>query len=109
MMTKYWLSIVVASFFEVSWVVGLKHADSALEWMGTIISIIISFTVLIKASNHLPVGTVYAVFVGLGTVGTVILDIVLFDQEASVMKLGLIGILLLGVIGLKLVSGEAEA
>ncbi|MGA9232615.1 MAG: SMR family transporter [Exiguobacterium oxidotolerans] len=108
-MTKYWLSIVVASFFEVSWVVGLKHADSALEWMGTIISIIISFTVLIKASNHLPVGTVYAVFVGLGTVGTVILDIVLFDQEASVMKLGLIGILLLGVIGLKLVSGEAEA
>ncbi|WP_214848854.1 SMR family transporter [Exiguobacterium sp. s193] len=108
-MTKYWLGIVVASFFEVSWVVGLKHADSALEWIGTIISIIISFTVLIKASNHLPVGTVYAVFVGLGTVGTVILDIVLFDQEASVMKLGLIGILLLGVIGLKLVSGEAEA
>ncbi len=107
MMTKYWLRILVASFFEVAWVVGLKHADSVLEWMGTIISIIISFTVLIKASNHLPVGTVYAVFVGLGTVGTVILDIILFDQSASVMKLGLIGVLLMGVIGLKLVSGEA--
>ncbi len=107
-MTKYWLGILVASFFEVAWVVGLKHADSVLEWMGTIISIIISFAVLIKASNHLPVGTVYAVFVGLGTVGTVILDIILFDQSASVMKLGLIGMLLMGVIGLKLVSGEVE-
>ncbi|WP_393964720.1 DMT family transporter [Exiguobacterium sp. S22-S28] len=107
-MTKYWLSIVLASFFEVGWVIGLKHAATPLEWGATIISIIVSFTVLIKVSNHLPVGTVYAVFVGLGTAGTVLTDILLFGQSASLIKLMLIAVLLVGVIGLKLVSGEGE-
>ncbi len=107
-MAKYWLSIILASFFEVGWVIGLKHATTPLEWAATVVSIIISFTVLIKVSNHLPVGTVYAVFVGLGTAGTVVTDIVLFDQSASVIKLILIAVLLVGVIGLKLVSGEGE-
>lgn len=107
-MAKYWLSIILASFFEVGWVIGLKHAATPLEWAATVVSIIISFTVLIKVSNHLPVGTVYAVFVGLGTAGTVVTDIVLFGQSASVIKLILIAVLLVGVIGLKLVSGEGE-
>lgn len=107
-MEKYWFSIILASFFEVGWVIGLKHATTPLEWAATVVSIIISFTVLIKVSNHLPVGTVYAVFVGLGTAGTVVTDIVLFDQSASVIKLILIAVLLVGVIGLKLVSGEGE-
>ena len=108
-MAKYWISIIVAACFEVGWVIGLKHAATPLEWAATIVCIIVSFTVLIKASNHLPVGTVYAVFVGLGTAGTVLTDIVLFDQAASVMKLALIAVLLVGVIGLKLVSGEEKS
>ncbi|MET4655579.1 paired small multidrug resistance pump [Exiguobacterium sp. PvP048] len=107
-MAKYWFSIILASFFEVGWVIGLKHATTPLEWAATVVSIIISFTVLIKVSNHLPVGTVYAVFVGLGTAGTVVTDIVLFGQSASIIKLMLIAVLLVGVIGLKLVSGEGE-
>lgn len=108
-MTKYWIGIIVAACFEVGWVIGLKHAATPLEWTATIVCIIVSFTVLIKASNHLPVGTVYAVFVGLGTAGTVVTDIVLFGQAASVMKLALIAVLLVGVIGLKLVSGEEKS
>ncbi|WP_290747947.1 DMT family transporter [Exiguobacterium sp. UBA3968] len=108
-MAKYWIGIIIAACFEVGWVIGLKHAATPFEWGATVICIIISFTVLIKASNHLPVGTVYAVFVGLGTAGTVLTDIVLFDQAASVMKLALIAVLLVGVIGLKLVSGEEKS
>ena len=108
-MAKYWIGILVAACFEVGWVIGLKHAATPLEWGVTVICIIVSFTVLIKASNHLPVGTVYAVFVGLGTAGTVVTDIVLFGQAASVTKLVLIAILLIGVIGLKVVSGEEKS
>lgn len=103
-MNKTWMSVVVASVFEVGWVVGLKHADSWLEWLFTIIAIIVSFYLMIAASRSLPVGTVYAVFVGLGTAGTVIADIVLFDAPVQLAKIVLIGILLLGVIGLKLLS-----
>jgi Membrane transporters of cations and cationic drugs len=66
-LNKTWISIIFAAFFEVCWVIGLKHADNGLEWVGTIVSIIISFYLMIMAGRDLDVGTVYAVFVGLGT------------------------------------------
>ena len=103
-MMKYWLMIVMAACFEVGWVIGLKHANSVLEWSLTVICILISFSVLIYASRFIPVGTVYAVFVGLGTVGTVIMDMVLFDAPVKPLVLIFIGTLLLGVIGLKLAT-----
>ncbi|MEG0259229.1 MAG: multidrug efflux SMR transporter [Lysinibacillus sp.] len=105
-MNKQWMSVFIAAFFEVGWVVGLKHADNILEWMGTAIAICISFYLLIRAGEFLPVGTVYAVFVGLGTAGTVCLGILLFDEPFSISKIVLIFILLAGVIGLKLLTGE---
>lgn len=107
-MNKTWLSVIVAALFEVGWVIGLKHANSALEWVLTAIAIIVSFYLMIAASRSLPVGTVYAVFVGLGTAGTVIADILLFGAPVQAGKLILIGVLLLGVIGLKLMSKEKE-
>lgn len=107
-MTKEWLKVLVAAFFEVGWVIGLKHADHALEWAGTAAAIFISFYLLIMAGNKLPVGTAYAVFVGLGTAGTVLSDILLFGEPVKVEKLILIAILLVGVAGLKLVTDEAE-
>lgn len=103
-MNKTWISVIVAAMFEVAWVIGLKHAGNVWEWSGTIIAIYISFYSMIKAARSLPVGTVYAVFVGLGTAGTVAADILLFDADMSVSKAGLVGLLLLGVIGLKLLS-----
>ena len=75
-MTKEWLKIVVAACFEVLWVIGLKYADDVWSWLGTVIAIVVSFYILIAAGKHLPVGTVYAVFVGLGTAGTVLSDII---------------------------------
>lgn len=106
-MNLQWGKVLIAALFEVAWVVGLKHADSLGEWLITIVAIAVSFTLLIDAGKKLPVGTVYAVFVGLGTAGTVLSEIVLFNEPVSTAKLVLVGILLLGVIGLKLVTADA--
>ena len=107
-MTKEWVKVFFAAFFEVFWVIGLKHADDPWEWAGTAIAIAISFYALIAAGNKLPVGTVYAVFVGLGTAGTVLSEILFFGEPVKAAKLVLILVLLIGVIGLKLVTDETE-
>ncbi|EST54124.1 multidrug resistance protein SMR [Brevibacillus panacihumi W25] len=105
-MNKTWMLVVLAGFFEVMWVAGLKHADSVLTWGLTVIAIIVSFGVLIYASKKLPTSTVYAVFVGLGTAGTVISEMLFFDEPFRLSKLILIALLLAGIIGLKLATPE---
>ncbi|MGR3764210.1 DMT family transporter [Rossellomorea sp. NS-SX7] len=105
-MNKNWIKVFVAAFFEVFWVIGLKHANDFWTWAGTIIAIIISFYVMIMAGRKLPVGTVYAVFVGLGTAGTVFSETIFFGVPFKVEKVLLILLLLAGVIGLKLVTKD---
>ena len=107
-MNKTWLSVIIAAVFEVGWVIGLKHASGILEWGVTVIAIIVSFTLMISASRFVPVGTVYAVFVGLGTAGTVFAEIILFGSPIQIEKVALIAVLLLGVIGLKMLSKEKK-
>ena len=108
-MNKYWLIVIISTLFEVGWVMGLKHSSSFLEWTATILAIIISFSGLIYASRKIPVGTAYAVFVGLGTAGTVIVEMLFFSEPFKLIKLLLIGLLLVGVVGLKLLSGDKKA
>jgi len=112
-MNRYWLMVFGAGFIEVAWVSGLKYAQTPFEWLGTAVAIIISFFILIYATNYLPIGTVYAVFTGLGTTGTVIAEIFLFHEPVRPLKIILIAMLLIGVIGLKIVTdkqkGEEEA
>lgn len=103
-----WIKVYIAAFFEVFWVIGLKHAEGFWPWTGTVIAIIISFYLMIMAGRKLPVGTVYAVFVGMGTAGTVLADILFFGQSLQVSKIVLILILLAGVIGLKLVTDDTQ-
>ncbi|KEF36586.1 cation/cationic drug transporter [Schinkia azotoformans MEV2011] len=105
-MNKNWATVFIAAFFEVFWVIGLKHADNFWTWLGTAISIFISFYYMIMAGRKLPVGTVYAVFVGMGTAGTVLSDIVFFGEPFNIGKISLILVLLVGVIGLKLVTKD---
>ena len=105
-MNKDWIKVMIAAFFEVFWVIGLKHADDVWTWIGTIISIVISFYLLIMAGKRLPVGTVYAVFVGMGTAGTVLSEILFFNEPFKIAKILLILLLLAGVIGLKLVTED---
>ena len=107
-MDKKWLQVVIASIFEVGWVVGIKYATTVFNWSLTVIAIIVSFYLMINASSKLPVGTVYAVFVGLGTVGTVVADIIFFGQPVVLIKIVLILVLLVGVVGLKVLTPKEE-
>lgn len=107
-MTKYWLLVFIAGFIEIGWAMGLKYATTIPLWIGVIALIVLSFYVLIIATEKLPVSTVYAVFTGIGTAGTVIVETVLFNEPFSLTKVGFIALLLVGVIGLKMLSGDKE-
>lgn len=107
-MRRDWFFVLIASLFEVCWVTGLKHADSWWGWLGTLTAIYITFDMLIRSSNKLPVGTVYAVFTGLGTFETVIVEMLVFGETFSWAKLALILLMLTGVIGLKMITKQSE-
>lgn len=105
-MNQNWIRVFVAAFFEIFWVIGLTHAYNFWTWFGTVIAIIVSNYLLITSAERLPAGTVYAVFVGLGTAGTVIVGILFFNELFNWGKIILITILLIGILGLKLVTPE---
>ena len=104
-----WLILVLAGLFEVGWAIGLKytHGFSRL-WptVGTVIAMLVSLALLGIAMKSLPVGTAYAVWVGVGAVGTVILGIILFGEPANPARLISVGLIIAGIIGLKLASSE---
>ncbi|AGC89930.1 multidrug efflux SMR transporter [Staphylococcus warneri] len=97
-----WLKVILAGLVEIIWVTGLNNADSIFSWLFTLIFIILSFYLVINATKSLPVGTVYAIFVGIGAAGTVIVDILFFNQPFTFMKILLVTLLIIGIIGLKL-------
>lgn len=101
-----WILVIIAALFEIGWATGLKYANDATTWTLTIIAIIISFSLLIKAATTLPTSTVYAVFVGLGTVGTVAVDILFFGVALNIGVILFVALLLTGVLGLKMVTGK---
>ena len=103
-----WFKVILAGLIEIVWVTGLNTADSLLSWTGTFIVIIISFFLVISACKYLPVATVYAVFVGIGAVGTVLVDMIFFGDPFDLVKISLIIILIIGIIGLKLTTEEAD-
>lgn len=105
-MTRAWIKVVIAAVFEVLWVIGLKYSDTIPEYIGTFIVIFLSFYLMIKAGEKIAVGTVYAVFVGLGTTGTVIVDTLVFKQPMTLPKLIFVILLLIGIVGLKFVSDD---
>ncbi len=107
-MTKYWMYVISAGIIEVLWVSGLKHSETALQWTGTITALICSFILILIATKYLPIGTVYAVFAGIGTAGTVLAEMLVFGEPFNLVKVILIIVLLTGVIGLKSVTMDYE-
>ncbi|MBU1294364.1 MAG: quaternary ammonium compound efflux SMR transporter SugE [Gammaproteobacteria bacterium] len=102
-----WFILVIAGLLEVSWAIGLKYTEGFTKlWpsIGTILSLIVSFVLLGLAMKTLPVGVAYAVWVGIGLVGTAILGILLFDESAQTLKLISLGLICAGIVGLKLTS-----
>ena len=102
-----WTFLTIAGLFEIGWAVGLKYTDgfsrpvpSAL----TVLAMIGSFWLLALALKSIPLGTAYAVWTGIGAVGTAVLGILLFAEPASALRLACIGLIVAGILGLKLVS-----
>lgn len=99
-----WVVLVVAGLFEVGWAIGLKYTEGFTRpWPSvlTVAAMVLSVVLLGWAMRTLPVGTAYAVWTGIGAVGTVILGIVLFQEPATVARLACVGLILAGIVGLK--------
>lgn len=102
-----WIILVLAGLFEIAWAIGLKYTEGFTRFwptVGTVASMVISVGLLGIAMRALPVGTAYAIWVGIGAVGTVILGIVLMGDAASPGRLISLALIVAGIIGLKLAS-----
>ena len=103
----HWFLLVLAGLFEVGWAIGLKSSHGFTRlWpsVATLVLMSLSFFLLATALKHLPIGTAYAVWTGIGAVGTALLGIILFGESASPARLACIGLILAGIAGLKLRS-----
>lgn len=102
-----WIILIVAGIFEMLWAVGLKYSDG-LSKTGpgvlTIIAMVLSLALLSLAMKTLPVGTAYPVWVGIGSIGAVILGIILFNESVSLGRIVSIVLVIAGIIGLKICS-----
>lgn len=103
-----WVVLILAGVFEIGWAVGLKYTAGftrLVPSLATAASMIVSLGLLGLALKHLPLGTAYAIWTGIGTIGTALLGIVLFGEAVTAVRLGSIGLIVAGIIGLKLASG----
>ena len=102
-----WLILVIAGLFETAWAIGLKYTDGFSRFwpsFWTIVAMVISVWLLGICVKTLPVGTAYAIWVGIGAVGTVILGILLFNEPVSALRITSLLLIIAGMIGLKLAS-----
>jgi quaternary ammonium compound-resistance protein SugE len=101
-----WLMLFVAGLMEIVWTIGLKYTEGFTRLAPSAVTIgamIISMALLGLAVKSLPIGTAYAVWTGIGTVGAAVAGILLFGESATALRLGCIGLIIAGIIGLKLV------
>lgn len=102
-----WIILFLAGLLEIGWAIGLKYTDGFTRLVPTVLtatSMVASVVLLGIAVRTLPLGTAYAVWTGVGMVGTVILGIVLFAEPATAIRLGCISLIIAGIAGLKLTA-----
>ena len=102
-----WFILFIAGLCEIAWAVGLKYTNGFTRlWpsVGTAAALIASMALLGAAMRTLPLGTAYAVWTGIGTIGTAVLGIVLFREPATVARLCCIGLIVTGIVGLKIAT-----
>ena len=102
-----WVTLVIAGIFEIFWAIGLKYTDGfskLIPSLFTIFSMLISIWLLSISLKTLPLGTAYAVWVGIGTIGTVIAGIIFFNDSVNLLKVISIVFIILGIIGLKITA-----
>lgn len=106
-----WASLFIAGLFEIAWAIGLKYTEGFSRlWpsIGTIVAMVVSVAFLEYAVRALPVGTAYAVWVGIGAVGTALLGMLLFGESREPARLVCLLLIVAGVVGLKLVTPSAS-
>ena len=104
-----WLYLLVAGLMEVAWAVGLKYTEGFTRlWpsVGTVAALVLSMVLLAASLRSLPLGTAYAVWTGIGAVGTAALGIALFGERADAARISCIALIVLGLVGLKLTSAD---
>jgi quaternary ammonium compound-resistance protein SugE len=104
-----WLFIAVAGTFEVVWAIGLKYTEGFTRlWPSVVtgVAVILSMFFLAQGVRTLPIGTAYAVWTGIGAAGTAILGVILFGESKDLARLGSILLIIAGIVGLRLTSGE---
>ena len=104
-----WILLVLAGLFEIVWAVGLKYTEGFTRlWptVGTVAAMIVSFGLLAHVLKTLPIGTAYAIWTGIGAVGTALVGIIVLGELASPARLACIGMIAAGIVGLKLVSAH---
>ena len=102
-----WIILILAGLFEIVWAVGLKYTHGFTRRMPSLVTVggmLISFWLLAVAMKTLPLGTAYAVWVGIGTVGAFVAGIILFQESLSWLRIASVALIVLGLIGLKLTS-----
>ena len=102
-----WTYLFFAGLFEIGWAIGLKYTHGFSRLVPTFLtvaSMAVSLGLLGLALKSLPLGTAYAIWTGIGTIGTAILGIILFGEPATALRLACIGLIVAGIVGLKLVS-----
>ena len=102
-----WIFLFIAGLFEISWAIGLKFSHGFSQIVPsvlTVICMVASFYFLALALKSLPLGTAYAIWTGIGTIGTVILGIILFKEPVTTIRLLCIALIITGITGLKLIS-----
>jgi len=102
-----WIYLFIAGLFEIGWAVGLKYTDGFTRlWPSivTIVTMILSFYFLSSAVKTIPIGTAYAIWTGIGAVGTAILGIILFDESKEFIRIIFIMLIVIGIVGLKFFS-----
>ena len=102
-----WVILILAGFFETGWAIGLKYTEGFTRFwptVWTVFAMIVSLWLLGIAMRTLPVGTAYSVWVGVGAVGTVALGIALLEEPANAARLASVGLIIAGIIGLKLAT-----
>ncbi|WP_122090802.1 DMT family transporter [Halalkalicoccus subterraneus] len=103
-----WPLLILAGLFEIGWAIGLEYSDGfskPIPTLGTAVALIISMVLLSQAIKDLPIGTAYAVWTGIGAVGTASLGIILFDEPVTLARIGFVSVILVGIVGLHAVSG----
>ncbi|MFZ1518199.1 MAG: quaternary ammonium compound efflux SMR transporter SugE [Ignavibacteriaceae bacterium] len=107
----YWIILFIAGLFEVAWAIGLKYTEGFSKlWPSvfTIVCMIISMGLLAYAVKHLPIGIAYAIWTGIGAVGTAIFGIILFNESRELVRVFFILLIVIGIVGLKLFSTQTN-